>query len=208
MSKQVYLAGPDVFLPDPVRRAERLKQVCARHGLDGVFPLDPLPDEPPGWGSLPLAQAIARRNEAHIRRCDALVANLTPFRGPGADGGTAYELGFARALGRPVFGWSNAGGSYLDRCVQWPGATRHGAAWLDPDGLEIEAFGLPDNLMLACALMESGAELVSDQPALPWDDLGSFERCVRLAAAALRGGDQEAGKGEASPRAWPLEPTA
>ncbi len=193
MSKQVYLAGPDVFLPDAAQRAERLKRVCARHGLVGVFPLDALPDEPGEWHALPLARAIARRNEAHIRRCDALVANLTPFRGPGADGGTAYELGFARALGRPVFGWSNAGGSYLDRCARWPGAARRGAAWLDPEGLEIEAFGLPDNLMMVCALSESGAEMVAGEPALPWSDLGAYERCVRLAAAALGAADPGGG---------------
>ncbi len=185
VSKRVYLAGPDVFLPDVVQRAERLKHVCARHGLVGVFPLDPLPDEPAGWSALPLARAIARRNEAHIRRCDGLVANLTPFRGPGADGGTAYELGFARALGRPVFGWSNAAGSYLDRCALWPGATRQGRAWLDPDGLEIEAFGLPDNLMMACALSESGADMMADGPAAAWSDLGAYERCVMLAAKVL-----------------------
>ena len=38
----VYLAGPDVFLPDPAGRAAALKSVCARHGLRGVSPLDAL----------------------------------------------------------------------------------------------------------------------------------------------------------------------
>ncbi len=181
VSKRVYLAGPDVFLADAADRGERLKRICARHGLAGVFPLDPLEGEPPGWALLPPARAIALRNEAHIRGCDALVANLTPFRGPGADGGTAYELGFARALGRPVFGWSNAAGSYLERCARWPGAVRVGAAWRDPDGLEIEAFELPDNLMLACAV----AEVVAGAPGAGWGDLAACERCVALAAGVL-----------------------
>ncbi len=185
MIKRVYLAGPDVFLPDAPQRGERLKRVCARHGLAGVFPLDPLPGEPAEWAALPLARAIARRNEAHIRRCDALVANLSPFRGPGADNGTAYELGFARALGRPVFGWSSAAGSYLERCALWPGAARDGAAWRDPDGLEVESFGLPDNLMMACAVEESGAVVVTGEPGVDSGDLGPFERCVVLAARAL-----------------------
>ncbi len=179
MSKRVYLAGPDVFFPDAVQRGERLKQLCARHGLVGVFPLDPLPGEPAAWAALPLARAIARRNEAHIRGCDALVANLTPFRGPGADGGTAYELGFARALGRPVFGWSNGAGRYLERCLRWPGAVRVGAAWRDPDGLEVEAFGLADNLMMACAVVECGTEIVAG------DGTAAFERCVMEAARVL-----------------------
>ncbi|MGI4976213.1 MAG: nucleoside 2-deoxyribosyltransferase [Janthinobacterium lividum] len=185
MTKRVYLAGPDVFLPDAPQRGERLKRLCGRHGLAGVFPLDPLPGEPAEWAALPLARAIARRNEAHIRSCCALVANLTPFRGPGADGGTAYELGFARALGLPVFGWSNGAGSYLDRCARWPGAVRVGAAWRDPDGLEVESFGLPDNLMMACAVTESGTAVVAGEPGAAWDDLDAFERCVALAARSL-----------------------
>ena len=183
--KRVYLAGPDVFLPDAPHRGERLKRVCARHGLLGVFPLDPLAGEPAEWAALPLARAIARRNEAHIRGCDALIANLTPFRGPGADGGTAYELGFARALGRPVFGWSNAAGSYLERCAHWPGAVRVGAAWRDPDGLEIEAFDLPDNLMMACAVAEAGTDVVGRGSGAELSDLVAYERCVALAARVL-----------------------
>ncbi len=187
MIKRVYLAGPDVFLPGALQRGERLKEACARHGLVGVFPLDPLADEPADWATLPAARAIARRNEAHIRGCDALVANLTPFRGPGADGGTAYELGFARALGRPVFGWSNAADSYLDRCARWPGTVRVGPAWRDPEGLEVEAFDLPDNLMLACAVAECGADVIVHGRGTGWDDLAAFERCVALAAGILGG---------------------
>ena len=102
---RVYLAGPDVFLPDPLARAARLKAACAARGLEGVFPLDALPQgDPPAWASLPEALRIARRNEAHIASCDVLVANLSPFRGPSADVGTVFEVGFMRALGRPVFG--------------------------------------------------------------------------------------------------------
>ena len=176
MNRRVYLAGPDVFLPDADRRAAWLKEVCARHGLVGVFPLDPLPGEPEAWAALPPARAIALRNEAHIRGCCALIANLTPFRGPGADGGTAFELGFARGLGRPVFGWSDAAGSYLDRCRRWPGAVRDGGAWRDPEGMEVEAFEMADNLMMACAV----GEVVTGE--------GAFERCVAGAAGVLGGG--------------------
>ena len=49
---RVYLAGPDVFLPDPTARAAALKAVCARHGLIGVSPLDEMSGSPPDWGSM------------------------------------------------------------------------------------------------------------------------------------------------------------
>jgi nucleoside 2-deoxyribosyltransferase len=37
---RVYLAGPDVFYPDAAERAARLKEMCHKNGLEGVFPLD------------------------------------------------------------------------------------------------------------------------------------------------------------------------
>ena len=151
---RVYLAGPDVFHPNPGRRGEALKEICAGAGLEGVFPLDPAP----GMGEGSLADRIARGNEAHIRGCRAVIANLTPLRGPGADAGTVYEIGFARALGLVVFGWSESGVSYADRCrAADPAATRDQDGRLrDKDGLEIEEFGLADNLMIARGIGFSG----------------------------------------------------
>src|SRR3954471_17847562 len=37
---RVYLAGPDVFLRDPLTAAAAKKQLCASYGFVGVFPLD------------------------------------------------------------------------------------------------------------------------------------------------------------------------
>ena len=53
---------------------------------------------------MPLRRRIALRNKADIRSCEAIVADLTPFRGPSADVGTVCEVGFARALGLKIFG--------------------------------------------------------------------------------------------------------
>ncbi len=177
---RVYLAGPDVFLPDPLERAAALKRICARHGLLGVSPLDALAGEPPDWAALPEPFRIARRNEAHIRGSDAIIANLTPFRGPGADAGTVYEVGFGRALGLPVFGFSTVAPDHAARVRALPGC---GAA-CDAEGLSIEDFGLFENLMIACAVVESGGAVVA-QAADRWDDLSVFERCAAQAAAAL-----------------------
>ena len=165
---RVYLAGPDVFLPDPLAWAARKRAICAEHGLVGVSPFDAV-DEPPAWATLPEADRIARRNEAHIRDCAAVIANLTPFRGVSADVGTVYEVGYARGLGRPVFGYSN---------VATPLATRSRAVL---DGLEVEDFGLHENLMIDCAVRSSGAFVVADA-AETWTDLATFRRCVALCA--------------------------
>lgn len=187
---RVYLAGPDVFLPDPVARGMALKQVCARHGLTGVFPLDDLAGEPADWARLPDWQRIARRNEAHIGGCAALIANLTPFRGPSADVGTVFELGYARALGRPVFGWSGCAETFADRTRRLHGHACDGmGVWRDQEGMAVESFGCCDNLMIDGAIAASGGRL--ETAALPperrWTDLGAFDRCVAAVAACLRG---------------------
>src|SRR6266702_3428190 len=103
---KIYLAGPEVFLRNAVEAGAAKVELCARHGLEGKYPLDAQLD----LGNLALAErayAIARANEGLIGDCDAVIANLTPFRGPGADTGTAYEVGYARGRGMPVFGYSN-----------------------------------------------------------------------------------------------------
>lgn len=181
-----YLAGPDVFLPDPEARGARLKEVCARHDIIGVFPLDPLQAaEPEAWAALPQSGRIALRNEAHIRGCDLLVANLTPFRGPSADAGTVFELGFMRALGRPVAGWSNVAADFTARTLAHAGLPT--AAARDVDGMAVEAFGCVDNLMIDGAVFASGGCLVvaNVAAAARWSDLGAFEACIARLAAVL-----------------------
>lgn len=78
---KIYLAGPDVFLPDAVEIGQRKAAICARHGVRGLYPLDNVIDLTAGDASL----AIFKGNEAMMDSADAVIANLTPFRGPGAD---------------------------------------------------------------------------------------------------------------------------
>ena len=185
---RVYLAGPDVFLPDPYGRAAALKAVCARHGLAGVSPLDELDGEPADWGAA-VALRIARRNEAHMRSCQAMVANLTPFRGPSADVGTVFEVGFARALGLRVVGWSNDKRPFAERTRAFLGdAVADGEGrWRDGEGLLVEDFALYDNLMIEGALLASGGALMLGDVAegRRWEDLLAFERAVAVLAGGI-----------------------
>lgn len=183
---RVYLAGPDVFLPDPEARGATLKSICSGHGLQGIFPLDTPEHIPDAWRGLPLARYIALCNESHIRACDALIANLTPFRGPSADVGTVFEIGFMRALGRPVFGWSNTTAGFLDRTRAAFTAGPDGAgAWRDAEGMLLEDFGLTDNLMIDGAILASGGAIFTADAVAPWEDLAAFETCVAAVARRL-----------------------
>jgi nucleoside 2-deoxyribosyltransferase len=190
MSKRVYLAGPDVFLALAREIGTRKRAICARHGLVGVFPTDaedacdptaPLPEQ---------GLAISCAMERTMRACDAMIVNLTPFRGPSADVGSAYEMGFMRALGRPVFAYSNDARPFLDRVAAFcDGAirVRPTGEHEDLDGMAIEPFTLHDNLMLAGGIVSSGGRLVAEQAphAERYTSLAAFERCVMHAASAL-----------------------
>ncbi|MEN5117027.1 nucleoside 2-deoxyribosyltransferase [Luteimonas sp. TWI662] len=144
----LYLAGPDVFRPDARAHGAELKALCARFGIEGLYPLD---QDVPATLLDPGEQArwIYRANIGLIERADAVLANLDFFRGPEPDSGTCFEVGYAVARGKPVYGYISEGGTLAQRIRQ-----RHPQAVgpdgvLDAHGWSIEEFGLPLNLMLS-----------------------------------------------------------
>ena len=175
----IYLAGPDVFLPDAVEMGRRKVDICRRHGVIGLYPLDNIVDRTAADVSL----QIFRANEAMMDRCDAVIANLTPFRGPGADAGTVYELGYMAAHGKYCLAYSNDPAVYADRVRRFTEVTLRDGGLVDADGLTVEDFGHNDNLMMIHALYLYGAPLVlpRERPADIWHDLTAFEVCVAMA---------------------------
>jgi nucleoside 2-deoxyribosyltransferase len=181
--KQVYLAGPDVFLPDALEIGRQKVEICRRHGLIGLYPLDNVVDRAASDTSL----GIFKANEAMMNQADAIIANLTPFRGPGADAGTVYELGYMSARRKFCLGYSNDPSVYADRVRRFTTITAHHDRMADADGLTVEDFGHSDNLMIIHALDLYGAALVlpREMPADIWHDLTAFEVCVGMASARL-----------------------
>ena len=171
----VYLAGPDVFLPGAGEIGRVKRELCARHGLDGRFPLDaPLPDDLSSRPRAEQGRLIFEGCVAMMRECAAGIANLTPFRGPSADVGTAFEVGFLYARRIPVFGYTGAEADYDQR--------------VEVDGSMVEGFGLADNLMLDRSAAEGGVPVVRvaavREPTQPAFE--AFEECVEVASALLR----------------------
>ena len=142
---KLYLAGPDVFRPDAMAWAAEGRQLCAALGYTALIPLDGIETTAPG---------IYQANIALIQSADAVLANLNPFRGCEPDSGTCVEVGFALALGKPVIGYLARNETTTQRVARMFGVTleiRDGRP-LDPDGLFVEDFGLPLNLMLGVPL--------------------------------------------------------
>lgn len=171
---QVYLAGPDVFFPNAVEIGKVKKEICAQYGFVGVFPLDAdlstlLEPEDPSMQGYKTFDLMVELMDS----CDLVIANLTPFRGPSMDVGTAIEMGYMHGCGKPVFGYTNVIADYAER--------------IKPDDFMIESFGLADNLMVEGPVYRTGATVVrvdvsSDEV---YASLEGFTQSVQQAAQLL-----------------------
>ena len=178
---RIYLAGPEVFFPNAVEQGEAKKALCAEHGFEGVYPLDNVIEDAARLSPFELAERISQSNENLMRSCDLIIANCTPFRGVSIDAGTAYEIGFMRALEKPIFGYSNTAADYAARVRAV--ASPHTVWDAESIAADIEDFGLAENLMIAVPMAHSGFGLVAQ--AAPVDrmlsDLTAFRQCLQRA---------------------------
>lgn len=144
--KRVYLAGFDVFRTSAVEHGKTLSALCAGVGFEGLYPLDNV--VPADLRGHDLARWIYHANIDLIRTADIVMANVDDFRGPGEpDSGTAFEIGFAIALGKDVWGYTQDVGTLIDRVPSAPSSFGP----VCDRGFLVEDFGLAKNLMIACA---------------------------------------------------------
>lgn len=170
--KKIYLAGPDVFYPNPIEIGIRKKVICANYGFQGAYPFDNEITE--NLAPRELAFRISQMNEEMMQGCDMIVANLTPFRGPSADVGTVFELGFMRGMGKEVHGYTSNMQDYNTRTCLFTGSY----TGVDDKGYSIENFGLHDNLMIDGGIERMGGIFLAE-----WgDNLVVFEKLIKLLA--------------------------
>jgi len=152
---KIYLAGPDVFRPDVAEWAETVRELCRRYGFEPLLPVDHNETTP---------EKIFQANIDLIRKAQIVVANLDPFRGPEPDSGTAFELGYALALGKKICGYVTRLETVAQRVEvaenRCEPPAPYGDKLTDRNGLMIENFGLPCNLMLSIPanIVEGGLE--------------------------------------------------
>ncbi|WP_166263525.1 nucleoside 2-deoxyribosyltransferase [Marinobacter caseinilyticus] len=176
---RIYLAGPEVFFSHDEHRAivTEKKRLLDEFGLVGVDPLDTALAFTAQDSKQARGFRIYRANRELMDGCDAVIANLTPFRGISADPGTVFEVGYMIGQGKPAIGFT-----LDDRNYQ----ARAGATPNDAQGYAIEDFELSDNLMIECGITESGGRVFTAQGGTEHRYFTSelFQRCVE----ALRSG--------------------
>jgi nucleoside 2-deoxyribosyltransferase len=190
--KAIYLAGPTVFEPDPDASFSAMKLICARHGLEGVSPLDNqigLEGIAPGRD---LLHRIVAADIALMRRLDGGVFCLDGFRGaPEMDAGTAFEIGYMVALGKPVAGWTRDPRQYPLKVQHYfeqgmgaglmpaEAGAKGGTSGLlrDPHGMLVHSEGCVQNAMTEIGIEMAGGAVFAD---LDWTV--AFDAAVALLA--------------------------
>lgn len=190
---KVYLAGPDVFLKNGLEIIAAKQELARQYGFTPMIWQGE--EDAPQSTRFAFGLYISAANEAMMRASDLILANLTPFRGISADIGTAYELGFMVAMGKPAYGYSNDGRLYTDRLTSdyYKGQIHREADGMlrGPDGQMVENNDMADNLMLDGGIEHMGGVFIrrSVPPAHLYDDLGTFEECLAAARDRLLGGN-------------------
>ena len=187
LAAKVYLAGPEVFLPNSAEVGNRKKALCQSYGLTALAPFENEAGEKLKRREY---HRIFEANIAMMREVDFGILNLTPFRGPSADVGTVFELGYLTGLGKPVFGYTNVASQLRDRVM---GAKlRSNGDWTDLNGLSVEDFGNADNLMIDGSLACLGREIVRIDAGGDLSALAGFRACIEMALEELRSSPQQA----------------
>ena len=149
--KKIYIAGPDVFEKDSIELGKRVVALCEKYGFEGLYPLDNVVDF--SQEKHKIAEDIFKANVKMIEKADIVIANLNPFRGKEPDSGTVWECGYASGLGKAVYAYMHDSSEYITRFLEEEIELENGNMY-DKQGMLIEDFAYPLNLMLSCSVQE------------------------------------------------------
>lgn len=174
-SYKIYLAGPEVFLPDPIAAGKNKKALIAKLNQENDWPftlvgLYPMDNEIDNFSpDVATGMKIYHANIKLMQQADYITANMVRFRGPSMDVGTAFEMGYMRGLEKPVFAYFDArpfyGQTEKPQLYSKSVKQHYFISPIDDEkdihGQTIENFQMSDNLMMIGSL-ESGENKISD----------------------------------------------
>lgn len=155
--QKVYIAGPDIFRVEWPDMARKIVTACESWKFEALLPIPANQSlDRPGVSGITVpgkakdADVVFEPCLGMIRSCDAVVANITPFRGDEPDSGTVFEIATAYALGKPVVAYTLDTRQTHERHAHNGSQTAHGAL-VCRSGYLVERFDLPCNVMVAAA---------------------------------------------------------
>jgi nucleoside 2-deoxyribosyltransferase len=117
-SRIIYFADNMRYSPgaDAEKWREIVRSTCARYDLDAAWPsehflfpnIKMLGRVRKKWEPHRVSDALAKSPFVNIPPSIAVVAEITPFRGPHLNPAIAFEMGIAATLDLPIFAWTSA----------------------------------------------------------------------------------------------------
>ena len=147
----IYLAGPDVFRKNALSRLDSLKRMSGYYGHTGMMPFDNKVEVSPSDSKTDIGSKIFFANVGLMDKADVIIANLEPYRGPGVDDGTAFEIGYGYAKGLRIYGYTQLMDKELKDITTMMFDLNKQKRYT-----ELEDFGNTCNLMLSDSIKSSG----------------------------------------------------
>ncbi|EPY51372.1 nucleoside 2-deoxyribosyltransferase [Schizosaccharomyces cryophilus OY26] len=188
LKPKVYLAGDLVFRPNAYAIFEELKAICREVGVVGMAPFDGQEGVEEMQPGIATSLMIATLDKKLMDVCDAGIFCLDPFRrAPDMDPGTAVELGYMCAQGKPLAGFTVDRRTYPQKVQTYrrdawadtltPRTIKGGSGSMeDADGLIVHSEGMVQNVMVEGFIQMSGGIVGID---------ASLHKAFRIAITAL-----------------------
>lgn len=147
---RVYLSGVERYQENAAEIFARMKQICEKHGLNAVSPLDWAPgvkeietENPYVW-----AANVFDNYQQQVRNCDVIIANLNNYRGYEVNNNVAFECGMGFQLGKKLYGYMEDASPLINK-IPHLGAENE---FRDHTGSNVENFNYPCNLMFGSSM--------------------------------------------------------
>jgi nucleoside 2-deoxyribosyltransferase len=154
LNYKIYLAGPDVFRKNAISRLNSLKRMTDFHGHSGMVPFDNKIPILPTDTKTQIGSKIFFANVELMDNAQVIIANLDPYRGPGVDDGTAFEIGYGYAKGIRIYGYTTLMDMELKDITTMMFDLEKQKKYS-----ELEDFGNTCNLMISDSIKASGGAI-------------------------------------------------
>ncbi len=145
--KKIYIAGPDVFLKNAVEDLNKKKRYCENNGFSGLIPFDANVDFTQSNENI--RKDIYEANVKMIQQTDIVIANMNNFRHNEQDAGTIFEIGYAVALNKEVYIYSDDNRTVIEKTIEVDNDfTIENEQYYDKDDMLIEGFEARFNIMI------------------------------------------------------------